>query len=175
MDAACEITVPFISQMFAAPVEVLRQSRSALSSPLKSPDSVGRHAGVSGVRHEERGVENGKGAKQEENLGPGAEDRHVHLAERADELAPLSPDVPPVYKRLEVYLPDQVLVAYEYNDPVFVTICWSTSSIASALPKWRLIPPVSTWLIIPFSKHSIAKAIVAPQDMLSTPYISHTW
>ncbi len=45
---------------------------------------------------------------------------HLHIL-TPDELAPLSPDVPQVYKRLEVHLPDQVMIAYEYNEPVFIT------------------------------------------------------
>jgi lipoprotein-anchoring transpeptidase ErfK/SrfK len=45
---------------------------------------------------------------------------HLHIL-TSDELTPLSPDVPPVYKRLEVHIPDQVMIAYEYNEPVFIT------------------------------------------------------
>jgi hypothetical protein len=38
-----------------------------------------------------------------------------------EELVPLSPDIPPANKRLEVHIPDQVLIAYEFDEPVFVT------------------------------------------------------
>lgn len=38
-----------------------------------------------------------------------------------DELAPLSPDVPDDGKKIEVHLDDQLLIAYEYGNPVFVT------------------------------------------------------
>lgn len=37
-----------------------------------------------------------------------------------DELAPLSPDVPTDEKRLEVRLGDQLVIAYEHNQPVFM-------------------------------------------------------
>ena len=45
---------------------------------------------------------------------------HLHILTQ-EELAPLSPEIPPVYKRIEVHIPDQVMIAYEYNDPVFVS------------------------------------------------------
>lgn len=38
-----------------------------------------------------------------------------------EEITPLSPDIPLVGKRLEVLLPDQVLIAYEWEQPVFIT------------------------------------------------------
>ncbi len=37
-----------------------------------------------------------------------------------EELKPISPGVPPGEKRIEVLLPEQVLIAYEYDQPVFV-------------------------------------------------------
>jgi hypothetical protein len=46
--------------------------------------------------------------------------RHLHLYSM-DEIAPISPDVPPETKRLEVHLDDQVVIAYEDNQPVFMT------------------------------------------------------
>ncbi len=36
------------------------------------------------------------------------------------EIAPISPDVPANNKRIEVHLPQQVMVAYEYHQPVFM-------------------------------------------------------
>ncbi|TDA68104.1 MAG: L,D-transpeptidase [Chloroflexi bacterium] len=44
---------------------------------------------------------------------------HLHLV-TADEIAPLSPDVPAEEKRLEIHLPEQVVIAYEYNQPVWM-------------------------------------------------------
>lgn len=38
-----------------------------------------------------------------------------------EEISPLSPQVPEVLKRLEVHLPEQVLIAYEYDEPVYMT------------------------------------------------------
>lgn len=38
----------------------------------------------------------------------------------AEELSPLSPQVPEVLKRVEVHLPEQVLIAYEYDEPVYM-------------------------------------------------------
>jgi lipoprotein-anchoring transpeptidase ErfK/SrfK len=38
-----------------------------------------------------------------------------------EELAPLSPDVPPEAKRIEVHLDEQYLVAYEYDVPIMTT------------------------------------------------------
>jgi hypothetical protein len=37
-----------------------------------------------------------------------------------DEISPISPSVPSEYKQIEVHLPEQVLIAYEYNQPVFM-------------------------------------------------------
>ena len=37
-----------------------------------------------------------------------------------EELTPLSPDVPAGFKRLEVHIPEQVVVAYEMDKPVFM-------------------------------------------------------
>ena len=45
---------------------------------------------------------------------------HLHVY-TPDELTPLSTDVPASLKRVEVHLPDQVLLAYEFDEPVFVT------------------------------------------------------
>jgi lipoprotein-anchoring transpeptidase ErfK/SrfK len=38
----------------------------------------------------------------------------------ADELTPISGAVPPNEKRIEVYIPQQVMIAYEYDQPVFM-------------------------------------------------------
>jgi lipoprotein-anchoring transpeptidase ErfK/SrfK len=38
----------------------------------------------------------------------------------ADELAPLSAGVPSYEKRIEVHIPEQVMIAYEYDQPVFM-------------------------------------------------------
>jgi len=38
-----------------------------------------------------------------------------------EELAPLSPDVPEHHKRVEIRLKEQLLLAYEYDNPVFIT------------------------------------------------------
>lgn len=38
----------------------------------------------------------------------------------ADELAPISVNVPSIDKRIEVHIPEQVMVAYEYDQPVFM-------------------------------------------------------
>jgi lipoprotein-anchoring transpeptidase ErfK/SrfK len=38
----------------------------------------------------------------------------------ADELAPLSANVPSSEKRIEVHIPEQVMIAYEYDQPVFM-------------------------------------------------------
>ncbi|RMF51065.1 MAG: murein L,D-transpeptidase [Anaerolineae bacterium] len=45
--------------------------------------------------------------------------RHVRVVPR-EELAPLSPQVPPEAKRLEVRLAQQIVIAYEYDRPVFM-------------------------------------------------------
>jgi hypothetical protein len=37
-----------------------------------------------------------------------------------EEISPISPSVTSEYKQLEVHLPEQVLIAYEYNQPVFM-------------------------------------------------------
>jgi lipoprotein-anchoring transpeptidase ErfK/SrfK len=46
--------------------------------------------------------------------------QHLRLVP-AEELAPLSPDVPLTAKRLEVNIPKQMVVAYEFDRPVFAT------------------------------------------------------
>jgi lipoprotein-anchoring transpeptidase ErfK/SrfK len=38
----------------------------------------------------------------------------------ADELLPISADVPSAEKRIEVHIPEQVMIAYEYDQPVFM-------------------------------------------------------
>jgi lipoprotein-anchoring transpeptidase ErfK/SrfK len=38
----------------------------------------------------------------------------------AEELKPISTDVPSYEKRIEVHIPQQVMIAYEYNQPVFM-------------------------------------------------------
>jgi lipoprotein-anchoring transpeptidase ErfK/SrfK len=37
-----------------------------------------------------------------------------------EEISPLSPHIPALFKRIEVHLPEQVLIAYEYDDPVYM-------------------------------------------------------
>ena len=37
-----------------------------------------------------------------------------------EEISPISPSIPSEYKQLEVHLPEQVLIAFEYNQPVFM-------------------------------------------------------
>lgn len=44
---------------------------------------------------------------------------HLHVI-RPDEVSPLSIQVPPAEKRLEILLKEQAVVAYEYNKPVFL-------------------------------------------------------
>lgn len=44
---------------------------------------------------------------------------HLRLVP-AEELAPLSPEIPAPLKRLEVWIPEQVLIAYEWHEPVFM-------------------------------------------------------
>jgi len=44
---------------------------------------------------------------------------HMHLI-TAEEVAPLSPGVPDSEKRLEIRLPEQVVIAYEYDHPVWM-------------------------------------------------------
>jgi lipoprotein-anchoring transpeptidase ErfK/SrfK len=45
--------------------------------------------------------------------------QHLRLIP-AEELAPISPSVPPEQKRIEVHIPQQVMIAYEYERPVFM-------------------------------------------------------
>ena len=44
---------------------------------------------------------------------------HLRLI-TAEEISPLSPEVPDTEKRLEIRLPEQVVIAYEYNHPVWM-------------------------------------------------------
>jgi hypothetical protein len=46
--------------------------------------------------------------------------RHLHLV-TASELAPISPELPLAAKRIEVNRRRQVVIAYEFNRPVFIT------------------------------------------------------
>lgn len=59
--------------------------------------------------------------------------RHVRILP-PEEFAPLSPDVPPEKKRIEVSLPEQTLRAYEYDKMVLET------KISSGIPNSRLSP-----------------------------------
>jgi hypothetical protein len=45
--------------------------------------------------------------------------QHFHLL-APEEMTPLSPRVPHALKRIEVHIPEQVLVAYEWDEPVFM-------------------------------------------------------
>lgn len=45
---------------------------------------------------------------------------HIHVIPFAD-LTPLSPDVPPSAKRMEVHLDQQIVIAYEWDVPVFMS------------------------------------------------------
>ena len=45
---------------------------------------------------------------------------HIRIL-KAEELAPISPDVPEKSKKIQVRLTDQLVIAYEYNSPVFVS------------------------------------------------------
>lgn len=49
-----------------------------------------------------------------------------------DELTPLSPDAP--YKHIDVRVADQMLIAYEESQPVFISQC--STGDASSNPKW---------------------------------------
>jgi lipoprotein-anchoring transpeptidase ErfK/SrfK len=49
-----------------------------------------------------------------------AQASHIRLIEPSD-LAPLSSDVPPDAKRLEVHLDEQIVIAYEFDRPVFMS------------------------------------------------------
>ncbi len=44
---------------------------------------------------------------------------HLRLVP-GDELRPISANVPPDMKRIEVHIPEQVMIAYEYDQPVFM-------------------------------------------------------
>ncbi len=44
---------------------------------------------------------------------------HIRLIPAA-ELQPISPQVPPQQKRIEVHIPEQVMIAYEFDQPVFM-------------------------------------------------------
>jgi len=44
---------------------------------------------------------------------------HLRLVPH-DEMDPISPNVPPQNKRIEVHLPEQVMIAYEFDQPVFM-------------------------------------------------------
>lgn len=44
---------------------------------------------------------------------------HLRLV-TAEDIAPLSPDVPQTEKRLEIRLPEQVVIAYEYDKPIWM-------------------------------------------------------
>ncbi len=49
-----------------------------------------------------------------------AEPKHFHFITK-DELSPLSPNVPPREKRIEIRLDNQMVIAYEEDQPVFMT------------------------------------------------------
>jgi lipoprotein-anchoring transpeptidase ErfK/SrfK len=45
---------------------------------------------------------------------------HLHLI-NPEELKPISPDLPPEAKRIEIMLEEQAVIAYEYDRPVFIS------------------------------------------------------
>jgi len=59
----------------------------------------------------------------------------------AEDLSPLSPDVPRDQKRIEVNLTTQRLIAYEYNQPIF------TTTISSGIPAKDFNTPVGKFNI----------------------------
>lgn len=44
---------------------------------------------------------------------------HIRIVP-AEELTPISPNVPPDRKRVEVHIPEQVMIAFEYDSPVYM-------------------------------------------------------
>jgi len=54
--------------------------------------------------------------------------------------------------------------------PLRSPICFIVSKTALLFPNLSSIPPVSSNPIILFSKHSIAKAIIPPVEIVSRPY-----
>jgi lipoprotein-anchoring transpeptidase ErfK/SrfK len=66
---------------------------------------------------------------------------HLRLVS-SDELSPISPDVSPSAKRIEVQTPDQAVIAYEWDRPVFVTRTATGAKFSNgnfATPKGRYI------------------------------------
>lgn len=61
---------------------------------------------------------------------------------RAEDLSPLSPDVPKDQKRIDVNLTTQTLVAYEYDKPVFQT------KISSGIPVKDFNSPVGEFYVM---------------------------
>jgi hypothetical protein len=54
-------------------------------------------------------------------------------------------------------------------------MAWTSLRTADGLPQVRSRPSVSSFVRTPCSKHSIAKEIVAPVEMVSRPYSLHQW
>jgi len=60
-------------------------------------------------------------------------------------------------------------------EPSRFTIFWVMAKSASPLPNRRSMPSVSAGVRIPFSKHSMAKAMATPAEMLSRTCWPQIW
>lgn len=79
-----------------------------------------------------------------------------------EELTPISPDVPMIGKRLEVRLQDQLVIAYEWNQPVFM----SKASTGSKFSNGNYATPYGRF----FTNHKRPSRHMAAGDIASNGY-----
>ncbi len=94
-------------------------------SPLRTDSTVyrlyyGTTYWVTGITFDANGVPWYSYYDEKWKLTFYARSSHLHLFE-ANEIQPISPDVPPENKRIEILLDQQAVIAYEYDRPVFIS------------------------------------------------------
>lgn len=97
--------------------------------------------------------------------------RHLRILPEG-ELAPISPEVPLREKRLEVRIGEQMLLAYEYDKPVFVTQV--STGDEETNPRWRTpLGSFQTYFKRP-SRHMAAGNLAAGDyDLPGVPWVCY--
>lgn len=98
--------------------------------------------------------------------------RHLHLI-TSEEIAPLSPDVPIDQKRIEIRLAEQAVIAYEADQPVFMTRAATGAKFSDG--DFRTVPGTYYTNRKRPSRHMAAGDRAAPNsfDLPGVPWVSY--
>ncbi|RME07903.1 MAG: murein L,D-transpeptidase [Anaerolineae bacterium] len=97
--------------------------------------------------------------------------RHLRLIP-PEELTPLSPDVPPEAKRIEVRTDEQLVIAYEYEQPVF----FARAATGAEFSNGRFFTPAGTHTVLRKmpSRHMAAGNLAYNgYDLPGVPWVSY--